>query len=204
MAKRFGIWLGLALLVILAPSVQAQARRAVPLTPATATAKEEVKIRKVEGLALTGRVKTPEYVLNPTERSVQARDWSRILVRFETASEWIDELEFRYYVQVFNSKTSQDLLFTGTFHYVDVPKSKKHISTVFLRPETVARHGNVLGIAVEIFSNGELVATASTPETPAGWWRTTTVKTVPGVLLERSATPFAFVAYDDYLTAKPR
>jgi len=188
-------------LALIAPEGMAQARR---VTVPPAASKDKVVIRKFEGLGQSARIQSPQYQLNPSETSPKVREWARIQVRFETDADWTDELEFRYFVQVHNSKNNTDTLFPGTFQYIDIPKGKQNLSTVFLRPATLDRYGDVIGIAVEIFAKGEMVAFACNPETPKGWWRLTTAKTMPGVLLERSQTPFAFVAFDSYVTAKPK
>ena len=201
--KNFGCYVLLLVVAaaLIAPECRAQARRVS--APATAT-QEKIAIKKLDGLGPVGLVKSPEYVINPTETSNITRDWGRIMVRFETDAEWTDDLEFRFFVQVRNPKSNISLLFPGTFNYIDIPKGKNNISTVFLRPATLERYGDVIGIAVEIYAKGELVAFACNPETPKGWWRTSTVKAVPGMLLERSQTPFAFIAYDNYVTVKPK
>ena len=183
-----------------APESRAQARRAA----APAPAKDKVEIKKLDGVGRSGRVKTPEYDLNPRQTSSTIHEWSRIRVRFATTADWTDELVCSYYVQARNPKTKKSVLFTGKFTYNDIPKGKNHLVTAFLRPATLARYGDVIGIAVEIHAKGEMVAYACDPKTPQGWWRLTKAKAMPGVLLERSQTPFAFVAYDNYVPAKPR
>ncbi len=190
-------------LALCATTASAQGPRQA-YTTAPSTVANKVEIKKIEGLGRTGRVKTPVYVLSPVETSSVVREWGSLRVYFATEADWTDELEFRYYVQVRNPKTDQDLLFTGTFTYLDIPKGNKHLSNVFLRPATLERHGNVIGVAVEIFSKGERVASASNPATPQGWWLRTSVKTVADVLLDRSQTPFAFVAYDNFIMLKPK
>ena len=184
-----------------APDARAQARRASAPQKAS---KDKVVIKKFEAIGRAARVRSPQYQLNPSENSPTVREWARIMVRFETDADWTDELEFRYFVQVHNSKNKIDLLFPGTFQYIDIPKGKRNLSTVFLRPNTLDRYGDVIGIAVEIYAKGEMVAFACNPQSPKGWWRLTKAKAMPGVLLERSQTPFAFVAFDSYVTAKPK
>ena len=173
--------------------------------PEAATARERVVIKKIEGIGTAARIKTPEYtvIVNDNNNPV-IRDWARIQARFETEADWTDELVFHYYVQVRNPKTNKDMLFTGDFTYLDIPKGKNHLSTAFLRPTTLERYGDIVGIALEIEAKGEKVAVASLPESPSGWWLLSKATKAPGVLLERSQTPFAFVAYDAYVTVKPR
>lgn len=194
----------LAGLVLAAPEAQAQARPVAPVRAAAGTPRERVEIKKIEGLAQAARIKTPEYEVSTSESKPQPRDWARIMVQLETFSEWCDELELRYFVQVQHPATKIERRFLGAFTYVDIPKGKKHLSCAFLHPNTLARYGDVIGVAVEIYSRGELVASSANPEGPGGWWRTATIKEVPGLLLERSQTPFAFVAYDAYLAPKTK
>ena len=195
----------LTTLALMTQSARAQARRSVASKPASAAAlREKVTIKKIEGIGPSAKIKTPEYNVSISENLTAARDWARVLVQFATVSDWVDELEFRYFVQVQNQRTRLERRFLGTFRYVDIPKGKRHLSSVFLRPTTLKRYGNIIGIAVEVYSKGELVAVAANPAGPKGWWRTATIKEVSGVLLERSQTPFAFVAYDAYVTEKQR
>ncbi len=203
-----GIILSIGLLTTLAltvPPAGAQARKANAPRPADSTAfRNKINIKRIDGIGSAARIKTPEYSVSISENLVNTRDWARVLVQFETFADWIDALEFRFFVQTQNQRSKLELRFLGDFTYVDIPKGKQHLSSVFLRPNTFERYGDIIGIAVEVYANGELVATASNPEAPRGWWRTPTIKEVSGVLLERSQTPFAFVAYDAYVTAKPR
>jgi hypothetical protein len=198
-------------LALLSAEAWAQARPVVP--PPSPTAKERVEVRKPENLGTAARLRTPDYtVSSANDPNPVLRDWARVVVNFKTYSDWIDELEFRYYVQVQNSTTKAMRRFLGTFYYVDIPKGQNHLASVFLNPNAVQRYGDIVGIAVEVYCKGGLVAFAANPEGDlrAPWWRSatgpggTTIKDVAGVLLERAQTPFAFVAYDAYVTAKPK
>lgn len=203
----------LVALTLSAPEGQAQGPRkalqppaAVAAAAAPTAAKEKVAIKKIEGIGSAARIKTPVYTVTVSDNNnnLAAREWARILVRFDTDADWTDELLFHYYVQVRNTKTNKDMLFTGDFTYLDLPKGKGHLATVFLRPATLERFGDVVGIAVEIEAKGEKVAQASVPDAPSGWWLISKAPKVSGVLLERSQTPFALVDYDAYVTEKPR
>jgi hypothetical protein len=197
----------MTVLALLAPQGLAQARRStVPPPPsAPGVAQGKITIKKIDGLGTSARIKTPEYTvtINDNNNPV-ARDWARVMVRFDTEADWTDEMVIHYYVQVHNQKTGKDLQFTGDFAYIDIPKGRNHLSTAFLRPATLERYGDIAGIAVEIEVKVEKVAVASSPETPSNWWLLTQAPKVAGVLLERSQTPFALVAYDAYVTEKPK
>lgn len=192
---------------IVCSNLFAQARpvgRAAQIAAAAESGKEIVVIRKLSGLSTDGKAKTPEYAVSPSENS-RAQDWARIAVVYETESEWIDELEFRYFTIVKHPKTGEYTKFPASVNYVDIPKGKNHVSTVFLRPNTIARYGDLERFAVEIYAKGELVAATGVPENPPQWWHLPiNARTLEGVLLNRAQTPFAFVAWDNYETIKPR
>ncbi|MCA1810269.1 MAG: hypothetical protein LC725_12620 [Lentisphaerae bacterium] len=96
-------------------------------------------------------------------------------------------------------------MFPATVTYVDIPKGRDHISTVFLRPNTVIRYGAVERVAVEVHARGEIVAYASQPDDKTQWWRMQiNARVLNGVLLNRAQTPFAFVAWDNYQAIKGR
>jgi len=191
----------------------AQARRVTPRPAGTAAAvqpaatvagKEGVVIRKMESTGPTAKVRTPEIKNDSMEPQSQARDWARITVQYETDAEWIDEMEFRYMVLVKNLKTGAFTMFPGTVTYIDIPKGKRHTSTVFLRPTTLERYGAVEWAGVKIYLKGKdtPVDMAQMPDDQRPW--TATVPTKEGVLLNRDQTPFALVAIDNYETIKPK
>lgn len=200
-----------ALVILFSVSeADAQARRAtapvagagVSVQPAAAAGKEGAVIRKMEATGPNARVRTPEFRNDANETAAQAKEWARITVQYETDVEWTDELEFRYMVLVKNPKTSAFIMFPATVTYIDVPKGKRHTSTVFLRPTTLERYGNVEWAAVDIYLKGEKVAMAQMPDDQRP--RTMSYKTREGVLLNRGQTPFAQVAIDNYETIKPK
>lgn len=162
--------------------------------------KEEV-ILQIKNLSWNS-VNTPDYSVTASERTTRLKKWTRIETRYDTAPDWIDELEFRYYVVVHNPhKKTEDkyLMFTRTIFYVDIAKGRDHLSTVFLRPNTVERHGDVDRIAVEIYNKGKKVASHSTARSDdRDWWLLPGAQAMNrvGYLWTRPETPFAFVAYD--------
>lgn len=186
----------------------AQARRVTSSTTAvvpSAAGKESVVIKKIDAIGPNAKVRTPEIKNDANEPPAQARDWARIMVQYETDSEWMDELEFRYMVMVKHPKTGAFTMFPCTVNYIDVPRNKRHVSTVFLRPATVERYGLVEWVGVKIYIKGKdaPVAVAQIPESDQRPW-TATVPTKEDVLLNRSQTPFALVAIDNYETIKPK
>jgi len=76
---------------------------------------------------------------------------------------------------------------------------------MFLRPCAIQRYGDLIGAAVEIVYNGNVIAFKSEQEKilPDDWWRNPKVieneSVVPrgGYLLKRSESPFSLVNIDD-------
>ena len=211
---------GLSILLVSVPvflfsvsRADAQARRATPRTartgssvqPAAKAAGEEgAVIRKMESTGPNTRVKTPKFNNDANEPQAKAENWARISVQYETDVEWTDALEFRYMVLVKHPKTSAFSMFPVAVTYIDIPKGKRHTSTVFLRPNTLKRYGNVEWAGVKIYLKGKdaPVAVAQMPNDPRPWTAKFTTKA--GVLLNRDQTPFAQVAIDNYETIKPK
>ena len=194
----FGITLCVALGMTALVAVAQMAQPALPGAPATGPGSNMVRIRKPP---------TPEKVKTPVFRtavqgmaSAKQPDWWRGVVEFETAPDWIDELEFTYYAYIEDqSNKGAPVMFRSSVTYVNVAKGK-HLSDVFLHPNTVARMGLVKQVAVVVKVNGAVVASESTATKP-NWWDG--FPPVDGVLLNRAQTPFAAIDYDLYEAIKP-
>ena len=158
-----------------------------------------IKIRK--GPLPVPGTKTPVFrTATASQSSAKQPDWWRVMVEYETAPDWVDELEFTYYVYMKDqSNKNADTMFRGTVTYVNVAKGR-HYSDMFLHPSTLARLGRVEQVAVVVKARGAVLATESTAQTPNWWDRFSPVE---GVLLNRSQTPFAYVDYDLYEAIKP-
>jgi len=210
---------GLSILLVSVPvflfsvsRADAQARRATPRgssvqSAAKAAGKEGAVIRKMESTGPNTRVKTPKFNNDANEPQAKAENWARISVQYETDVEWTDALEFRYMVLVKHPKTSAFSMFPVAVTYIDIPKGKRHTSTVFLRPNTLKRYGNVEWAGVKIYLKGKdtPVAVAQMPNDPRPWTaKLPKLTTKNGVLLNRDQTPFAQVAIDNYETIKPK
>ena len=157
-----------------------------------------IKIRK--GPLPVPGTKTPVFrTATASQSSAKQPDWWRVMVEFETAPDWVDELEFTYYVYMKDqSNKGAEMMFRGSVTYVNVAKGR-HYSDMFLHPSTLARLGRVEQVAVVVKARGAVVATEST-DTKPNWWDG--FSPVEGVLLNRSQTPFAHVDYDLYEAIK--
>ena len=180
------VWIAGAAFAQMAPAAGAAAR----------PGSDVLRIRKMTPV----QEKTPVYSVKNAQSPVRQPDWWRVMVEYDTAPDWIDELEFTYYVYMKDqSNQNAEMMFRGTATYVNVAKGR-HYSDMFLHPSTLARLGRVEQVAVVVKAKGAVVASESTAQTPNWWDR---FPPVDGVLLNRAQTPFAFVDYDMYEQIKP-
>jgi hypothetical protein len=167
-----------------------------------------VRIRDLTGVGPRALVRTPEYSTSVSRGKTAARMWAEISVVYDSEPEWIDELTFQYYVLVYDKAKDEHSLFKGVATYVDVARGRGHVSPMYLRPSTLARYGEVVGVAVEILHQGTSVASETSGRQgkgqplPADWWKIYQGTVREGVLLDRGRTPFALVNVDDYETIK--
>ena len=186
---------GVALIILLLWTVSSA--MAQQPAPAVAGSGDVLRIRKMTPV----KEKTPVFrTATASNTSAHQPDWWRVMVDFETSPDWIDELEFTYYAYIEDqSNKGAPVMFRGTVTYVNVAKGK-HVSDMFLHPNTIARLGLVKQIAVVVKARGAVVASESTATKP-NWWDG--FSPVDGVLISRAQTPFAFVDYDLYEAIKP-
>ncbi len=206
--------LALAAVFCVAEMAEAQMRpAAVPAAPA---AKGGVlRIRRLPKPGRATMVRTPEFQtsIGRSSRSRKPREWALFEVEYETAPEWVDSLDVSYSVMTYaKGRDGKDAytLFQLRATYIDIQKGE-HAACVVLAPNTLARFGQPVAIAVEISQDGTLLAAETAvsdsklPE--ADWWKNPAIVDNPIVtrregLLERSKTPFALINMDDYEVVK--
>jgi hypothetical protein len=159
-----------------------------------------VRIRDLDA----DKVKTPIYRVSNAPQG-RTREWLKIETEYDTAPDWIDELDFEYYVLVRDKEGDREyILFRGDVTYVNVERTassaSRHMSAMYLHPSTLARYGDVERMAVLIKYKGRLVGMESEPESNARWWEQLTP--VRGLLLNRMETPFAMINFDNYEAIK--
>ncbi|MFC1462339.1 hypothetical protein ACFLQU_01925 [Verrucomicrobiota bacterium] len=212
-SSRIGL---VAILVLLAHAAEGQVRRPVVGRGAAKVDPDAVRIRKFTGLGSKGKIRTPVFRASSSRATINPPgDWARITTEYSTSKDWIDELVFHYYVMTETKTKGQKPynFFKATVRYGDIERSPRHFSTVFLKPNTVKRFGEPIGIAIEIVYGGQVVATKSdvlrSGKLPDGeWWKNPRVTDSPkvtsrgGYLLNRSETPFALIDMDDYETIR--
>lgn len=176
--------------------------------PRAAGAAGPIRIREISGIGTRGLVRTPEYTSSISRGRTAARSWAEILIQFDTEPEWLDELQFQYYVLLYSRQAKEFLFLRGNVTHPDVARGRGHLSSMYVRPATLERNGDVVAIAVEAVIKGETTTVASEGRLPQGmtlpadWWKTTKLVPKDGHLLNRNQTPFAFINYDDYEVVK--
>ncbi len=181
---------GVVVVVMLAGVLSASAQRQDTM------AKRILRIRNVAG----SKVRTPEYKLVGGTAQGVKRIWFEVLVDYETTPEWIDELDFTYYVLMRSRRGKKRyVLFRGDVSYVNIARGR-HRSVVYVHPSTLERYGDVDRVAVLIKSQGRLVGVGGRPAPTKRWWEQLTP--VKGYILTRMQTPFAMIRFDDYEAIK--
>lgn len=169
----------------------------------------DARIRKFQGVGRQCLVKTPVYNTSVPKSPTKEQDWMQIWVQYDTEQDWTDEVVLQYFVLAKRVEQGRELfsLYRKVVKYPDVPKGRGHAGTVFLRPNTLRRYGEVVAAAVELSINGEVVdfrSEAGMKLPSERWWSdpavtgSAAVTVRDGYLLDRSETPFRFVNIDDF------
>ncbi len=177
-----------------------------------AGAEEVVRLRKLEWQGGEAEVRTPEYRTSVSKGVARPGAWRQFMAAYDTREEWLDELTFEYHVLAMGQVEGKKAYsyYRTRVDYIDIPRGRGHMATVFLRPNTVLRYGMPVAFAVEIYHKGELVAqeTEAIAKLTKTWWKdpkvmeSELVTTREKLLLNRAQTPFALVDIDAYETIK--
>lgn len=169
-----------------------------PVGGGAAAAGPEVAIRLRGEPKIDQRVQTPIYQSNAGRGQSANKPWLKVSVEYETQNDWVDELEFTYFVLIRN-KQGVDRAYRKTVTYVDIKKGK-HISDIYMRPNTFERHqATIVHAAVVVKAKGVAgmrVLEEQTTLKQAKWWEQ--IPSAEGMLLHRGETPFAFIEFDNY------
>jgi hypothetical protein len=176
-----------------------------------------LRIRRMPKPTRAVMVRTPEFQtsMGRSSRTPKNREWALLEFEYETTPEWLDSLDIAYSVMTRTKGTDgKDAysLFQSRVTYIDIQKGD-HTSCVILAPNTLARFGEPVAVAIEIYQNGVLlegkseVAARETSLPAEDWWKNPRIIDSPLVtrregLLERSKTPFALINMDDYEVVK--
>ncbi len=162
--------------------------------------RDVLRIRRVEG----EMVRAPQYQVSGGQRSQRQRQWLEVKTEFETAPDWIDEITFTYYIVLHNRRPHEGdepyNLFRGENTYVNIERTRRGQSAVYLHPSTVERYGSLDRVAVVISSQGRVLGIESDPPSERRWWEQLPPRS--GFVLNRMQTPFAMVNFDDFEAIK--
>jgi len=145
-------------------------------------------------------VTAPQFNYSGAERyPTNQRDrWLQVEVEF-TASQFTDELTFKYYI-LFNGT-----LLTGEVTHVNIPASRENRSVMYVPPRALERFANnrpitenlFQNVAVQIVQQGGVKAEASLARAQPQWFAT--LQPAPsGFVLNKNQTPFAPLYWDRY------
>jgi hypothetical protein len=171
------------------PQVSAQ-------TPAPESARGAFQITKIAKNLITA----PQFNYSGAERyATNQRDrWLEVEVEF-TASQFTDELTFKYYI-LFNGT-----LLTGDVTHVNIPAGRENRSVMYVPPRALERFANnrpitenlFQNVAVQIVQQGVVKAEVSLARAQPQWFAT--LQAAPsGFVLNKNQTPFAPLYWDRY------
>lgn len=149
---------------------------------------------------------TPKYNFSQAtdKRTPRAGKWLEVEVQFGAVPEFTDELTFKYFI-LFAGQ-----LLVGEVTHINIPAGKELYSVMYVAPRTIDRllggktfsAGAIQNVAVQISSKGQVLAQESLK--PAGnpnWF--TSMQQIPGMVINKSETPFAPLWWDRYEQIKP-
>jgi hypothetical protein len=152
---------------------------------------------------------TPEFSVSDYDTEKGRKNWLELRVDYEIAPEWVDELEFIYYVY-FRTKTgrAKNMLFKHSVTYMDIERGR-HISKVYIHPNTYTRYvKEIVYVGVEIRYRGRPVKWISDKSKvrDTKWWEQAqnVMPPVSGKILDRDQTPFSLINPDDYELRKTK
>jgi hypothetical protein len=145
-------------------------------------------------------ITAPQFNYSGAERyATSQRDrWLEAEVEF-TASQFTDELTFKYYILL------NGTLLTGDVTHVNISAGRENRSVMYVPPRALERFANnrtitensFQNVAVQIVQQGAVKAEASLAKAQPQWFAT--LQAAPsGFVLNKNQTPFASLYWDRY------
>ncbi len=153
------------------------------------------------GKVLPAVVKTPEFSLKSgTEKRSKPAEWLEIEVEFDTKGAEFEELTLEYTVQVENK------LLEGQVTHVTIPVGREHFSVMYVAPRSLEKltggkalnQSSVQNVWIVAKVKGQIVDQAAHRPGPIP-----NLQKTPGMLLNKTETPFAPLYFDRYEATKP-
>jgi hypothetical protein len=151
-------------------------------------------------------VPTPQYSAGEQHSGggQQPGKWLEVEVQFESLVDITDEITFKYYILV------GDTLLSGEVTHVDVPKGRELYSVMYVSPRSLARllpvatpitPNAIRVVGVQMLIKGQLIdEKSSKPGGDQDWFQK--MQQTPGMVLNKSETPFAPLDWDRYEAVK--
>ena len=186
----------------------------LPVQAQSGSAQSEFAIQGITTQFVNSPNINSDYQRRTSGRSGQ---WLEIEVTFawaprDKAQTTVDAYDVRYFVLLKNASASpdkKDTLLAGTASHVQLSPGRDKRSVMFVSPQQLSKlfggrvpsspQQAVAGVGVEIAVSGQMVV-EHTNRGQGAWWRdaaaTAGFNRNDGVLLDKSRTPFAPLAYD--------
>lgn len=149
-------------------------------------------------------ITTPQFNYSGAEQKREtAERWLRIDVQFSAAPEFTEELTLKYYI-LMNGK-----VLTGEVRHVNVLAGRELYSCVYMPPHALAyvlgsrppNTTSVENVAVQVLEKGAVKDELSMARARPQWFAS--LPTLPGLVLDKSETPFAPLFWGYYEQVKP-
>ena len=187
----------------------------------------EIKISKIDPVFVdTPKVAGGTYI-KKVAGGARPTPWVEVEVAFERVQisksmpKFAGELTFNYYIVFKNQLVSPDnkqTLVTGSVTHVNIPDGKDLHSSIYVSPRSLSKifEGKVpttvaqaiVDVGVTVTGKDGLLAVAAwkTPVTKdgKGWWDNPIYSSSPGLLLNKSETPFASLEWDFFENIKSK
>lgn len=176
-------------------------------TAALGTGGGVIRLRQLTGLGPRYTMRSPDTSGGGSRHGLN-REWVELGIQYDSEPDWIDDLSVQFYALLKSRETGDLTLLKGTVNYVDVARGRGHLGCAYIRPAALLRFGELIGIAVEMMTKGEVVATLSegrlgpSKPLPMEWWKSAKLAPKEGYIVEKSKTPFAFITFDEYEAVK--
>jgi len=151
-----------------------------------------IKVGRVEVSAPS----TPEYqITGGQNKRYKTAKWLEFEVGYETKVDEIDELTFAF------SALIENKLLDGEVTYVNIAKGPDHFAVMYISPKSIDKltqgktltASSIQNVWVEVRYKGQLIGKESyKPGNPPN------VQRVPGMVVNKTMTPFAPLFYDRY------
>lgn len=174
---------------------------------AGAAAKTEIplKIKQLTKPGTSCLVQSPVFdgkVRGPGRNtSASKKRWAALEAEYDTKPDWIDSIAVTFHVMTIDDERIPHY-FSATVTYIDVAQGH-HGACVMLPPSVVARYGVPVAFAVEFEADDKAVGYETEGQGKGTeWWKTLdrakNLVRHPGVLVDRSKTPFGLTYIDEY------